>query len=68
MPGSGALWDSKTYGGAPKWHATARKVTLKDGSRKTVYSCAAHPGELRIKRFVVRAGKKVASYVKPAKK
>ncbi len=49
----------------PKWVSTGRKVTLKDGSKRSLYKNAGKPGELRIRRMATRAGKSVATYVKP---
>ena len=50
---------------AVKWVSTGRKVTLKDGSKRALYKNAGKPGELRIRRMATRAGKTVATYVKP---
>ena len=50
-----------------KWSATDRKVTLKDGSKRTLYNNAGKPGEFRIRRMSTRAGQTVATYIKPPK-
>ena len=50
---------------AQKWTTTGRKVTLKDGSKRTLYKSSSKPGELRIRRMATRAGQTIATYVKP---
>ena len=48
------------------WSPTARKVTIKDGSRRVLYKNPRFPGELRIRKMRKgRDGKMTASYVKP---
>ena len=67
---------AKVGGGSPKWVRAGRKVTLKDGSTRSLYMSDAFPGELRIKRMkrmsisaVSKENKtrqrRVATYVKP---
>ncbi len=48
-----------------KWISTGRKITMRDGSTRSLYKNAAKPGEHRIRRMATRAGKSVATYVKP---
>ena len=50
---------------AQKWTTTGRKVTLKDGSKRTLYKSSSKPGELRIRRMATRAGQTIATSVKP---
>ena len=50
---------------APKWVSTGRKVTLHDGTKRSLYKNAGKPGELRIRRMGTRNGQPVATYVKP---
>lgn len=49
-----------------KWVSTGHKRLIRDGSgcKRTLFRNPAKPGELRIRRMVVRGGKRVASYVK----
>jgi hypothetical protein len=63
----GAAWTggAKKSTSAAKWVSTGRKVTLKDGSTRSLYKNAAKPGDLRVRRMATRAGKSVATYVKP---
>ncbi len=56
--------DAKTRA-AHVWVSTGRTVTLRDGSKRSLYKNAAKPGDLRVRRMAVRAGKSVATYVKP---
>ena len=50
------------------WVSTGRKATVKDGSKRTLYKNAAKPGDLRVKRFSLRNGKRTAIYVQPSTK
>ena len=60
---------SKKHGGkakrsAPKWTATARKVTLDDGSKRVLYKNPEYPGETRIRKMRKgRDGRMKAVYV-----
>jgi hypothetical protein len=56
-----------TIGGAGgSWTSTGRKVTLKDGSKRSLYKNPSKPGDLRIRRMAKhRNGRTVATYVKP---
>jgi hypothetical protein len=47
------------------WVSVGRKVTLKDGRVRALFRCASKPGQFRIRRMVTRAGRTVATYVKP---
>jgi hypothetical protein len=61
----GARRKSKTpKNKAPKWVSTGRRAALKDGSKRVVFQNNSGTGELRYKKYVVRAGKRVATYVK----
>ena len=60
----GARRKSKTpKNKAPKWVSTGRRAALKDGSKRVVYKNSG-TSELRYKKYVVRAGKRVATYAK----
>lgn len=48
-----------------KWVSTGKKITIKDGSKRALYNNINKPNDLRIRRMVTRAGKTVATYVKP---
>ena len=65
----GELNSTSSSGGAsrksPSWISTGRKITLKDGSKRTLYKNMSIPGDHRIRRMTLRAGKISASYVKP---
>ncbi len=50
-----------------EWVSTGRKVTLTDGTVRTLYKNASKPGEQRIRRMTQRDGRSVATYVKPPK-
>jgi hypothetical protein len=47
------------------WVSTGRKITLRDGSQRSLYKNAGKPGELRIRRMAMRAGQTVTTYIKP---
>ena len=59
----------RTSGGSQKnaaaWVSTGRKVTLKDGRERSLFSCKSKPGEMRVRRMVKRSKRTVAVYVKP---
>ena len=45
------------------WMRTKSKVMMPDGKKKTLYKHSVS-GEMRVRKMVLRAGKKVASYLK----
>jgi hypothetical protein len=47
------------------WHQTRRTVMCRDGTRRTLFSNPARPGELRVRRMVKRNGHVRATYVLP---
>ena len=47
-----------------QWSPTGRKVTLKDGTKRALYSDPSKPGDLRMRKMARRGGKVVATYVK----
>ena len=67
--------EAATYGGKQKtrkaasaWVSAGRKVTLANGTTRTLYKNASKPGQqLRIRKMVTRNGSKVATYVAPPK-
>jgi hypothetical protein len=53
---------------AAAWVSVGRKVTLANGTTRTLYKNASKPGQqLRIRKMVTRNGSKVATYVAPPK-
>ena len=51
---------------AGSWRSTGRKMTLRDGSVRVLYSHPGKPGDLRVKKMVAsrRNGARVATYVR----
>ena len=53
---------------AARWSPTARKATLKDGSKRVLYKNPKFPGELRVRKMRQgKDGRMTATYVKPPK-
>jgi hypothetical protein len=58
----------KPTAAAAAWVSVGRKVTLANGTTRTLYKNASKPGQqLRIRKMVTRNGSKVATYVAPPK-
>lgn len=47
-----------------KWTPSGRKVTLKDGSSRSLYQNPSKPNDFRIRRMVTRNGSTTATYIK----
>jgi hypothetical protein len=47
------------------WQATKRTAKCRDGTTRTLFKNPAKPGELRVRKMVLRGGRKTAVYVKP---
>jgi hypothetical protein len=51
-----------------KWVSAGHKVTLMDGTVRTLYTNVSKPGDVRIRRMITqRDGRSVATYIKPSK-
>jgi len=48
-----------------KWIATSKKVTLRNGDVRVLFSNLSKPGELRVRKMVTHNGIKMARYVLP---
>ena len=69
--GNSSLRETGGFGGGVatrrtngQWSPTGRKVTLKDGTKRALYSNPSKPGDLRMRKMARRGGKVVATYVK----
>jgi hypothetical protein len=66
LPASGASGGAANKRRGGDWvRVRGHVATLKDGSRKALWKNSA-TGEMRVKKMVLRKGKRVATYVRPA--